>query len=93
MSHVIDDKSEHCIAFLLQRLHIHREKTGSGTPFFLGLNGVQGAGKTTLVRIHLSTCQPYLDLSDMLMLQFTRLSKLSSIKSSTDFLSAYLHLT
>jgi hypothetical protein len=45
---IIDDKSEHCIPFLLERLKIHREK--HDTPFVLGLNGVQGAGKTTLVR-------------------------------------------
>lgn len=44
---IIDDKSEHCIPFLVERLNIHRKN--NDTPFFLGLNGVQGAGKTTLV--------------------------------------------
>ena len=53
MPEVIDDKTEHCIPFVLERLKIHRERyesTGEEVPpFFLGLNGVQGAGKTTLV--------------------------------------------
>ncbi|KAK5141604.1 hypothetical protein LTR04_002536 [Oleoguttula sp. CCFEE 6159] len=50
---VIDDKSEHCVPFILERLQAHRIKHESRgnvvPPFFLGLNGVQGAGKTTLV--------------------------------------------
>ncbi len=53
MPEFIDDKSEHCIPFLLERLRVHRERhAGQASPptFFLGLNGVQGAGKTTLVR-------------------------------------------
>jgi D-glycerate 3-kinase len=51
---VIDDKSEHCVPFILDLLKQHREKYENEgktpPPFFLGLNGVQGAGKTTLVR-------------------------------------------
>lgn len=50
---IIDDKSQHCVPFLLERLRIHKERHGSSDgntpPFFLGLNGVQGAGKTVLV--------------------------------------------
>ncbi|KAF2489553.1 putative Uridine/cytidine kinase [Lophium mytilinum] len=50
---ITDDKSPHVIPFLLSHLAAHREKhAAAGTappPFFLGLNGVQGAGKTTLV--------------------------------------------
>jgi pantothenate kinase-related protein Tda10 len=47
---IIDDKSEHCIPFLLKRLEGHHQKHGKNAmPFFLGLNGIQGAGKTTLV--------------------------------------------
>lgn len=53
MAHIIDDKSEHCIPFLLERIKAsHAAHQAAGTippPFFLGLNGVQGAGKTTLV--------------------------------------------
>ena len=53
MAEVNDDKSEHCIPFILERLKEHREHYESRgeqpPPFFLGLNGIQGAGKTTLV--------------------------------------------
>ncbi|KAL1648458.1 hypothetical protein SLS58_002213 [Diplodia intermedia] len=51
MSAIIDDKSEHCIPFILDRIKAHRALHGADNarPFFLGLNGVQGAGKTTLV--------------------------------------------
>ena len=54
MSKVLDDKSEHCIPFILERLQVHRNKYADdqdAPPFFLGLNGVQGAGKTTLVSV------------------------------------------
>ena len=47
---ITDDKPEHCIPFLLRRLEAHQQKHGArAPPFFLGLNGVQGVGKTTLV--------------------------------------------
>lgn len=55
MAQIFDDKSEHCIPFILdhvqqhRRLHTSRGETPS--PFFVGLNGVQGAGKTTLVGV------------------------------------------
>lgn len=53
MSKIVDDKSEHCVPFIIERLKLHREyhesKGETAPPFFLGLNGVQGAGKTTLV--------------------------------------------
>ncbi|KAH8703457.1 P-loop containing nucleoside triphosphate hydrolase protein [Talaromyces proteolyticus] len=52
MPEVIDDKSQHCIPFLLNRLKAHQARYASdpdAPPFFLGLNGVQGAGKTVLV--------------------------------------------
>ena len=60
MAGIIDDKSEHCIPFILKRIEAHRgsyEKAGkdAAPPFFLGLNGVQGAGKTTLVSDFLSS--------------------------------------
>lgn len=64
MPDIIDDKSEHCIPFILERLKQHREQYESKgekpPPFFLGLNGVQGAGKTTLVCIHLFLSSPLL---------------------------------
>lgn len=53
MSVIVDDKSEHCIPFILERLKLHKQEYEARNerppPFFLGLNGVQGAGKTTLV--------------------------------------------
>lgn len=56
MPEIVDDKSQHCIPFLLERLRIHTERhrhanggAADAPPFFLGLNGVQGAGKTVLV--------------------------------------------
>lgn len=54
MPEIFDDKSQHCIPFLLDRLKEHQARYGDDAdapPFFLGLNGVQGAGKTVLVRI------------------------------------------
>jgi len=44
----LDEKSRLCIPFISERLVAHRKR--SDKPFFIGLNGVQGAGKTTLVR-------------------------------------------
>ena len=41
---IVDDKSSHCIPFILSLLPANPTK-----PFIIGLNGVQGAGKTTLV--------------------------------------------
>ncbi|KAG9243414.1 P-loop containing nucleoside triphosphate hydrolase protein [Calycina marina] len=53
---VTDDKSEHCIPFILSRLS-DLNPTASGRPFIIGLNGVQGAGKTTLVSTLADTLQ------------------------------------
>lgn len=52
MAAAIDEKSTLCIPFILKRLEEHRRT--SQQPFFIGLNGVQGAGKTTLVGGHFS---------------------------------------
>ncbi|CAP91662.1 Pc13g05930 [Penicillium rubens Wisconsin 54-1255] len=52
MFEIVDDKSQHCIPFLLDRLRVHTERhrgNPNTPPFFIGLNGVQGAGKTVLV--------------------------------------------
>jgi D-glycerate 3-kinase len=48
MAEIIDDKSPVVIPFILSHLAQHREKQPN-KPFFIGLNGVQGAGKTVLV--------------------------------------------
>lgn len=57
---IIDDKSPVCIPFILERLREYRAASGDDggggatvaakRPFFIGLNGVQGVGKTTLVK-------------------------------------------
>src|SRR5258708_4585733 len=47
---IVDDKSHICIPFILERLKLHRQTHGEGRPFIIGLNGVQGVGKTTLVK-------------------------------------------
>lgn len=51
---IVDDKSPICIPFILERLAQHRTDCPA-KPFIIGLNGVQGVGKTTLVRALAST--------------------------------------
>lgn len=46
---IVDDKSPICIPFILSHLKTHVE-TNPDRPFIVGLNGVQGVGKTTLVK-------------------------------------------
>ncbi|RVX65769.1 hypothetical protein B0A52_10375 [Exophiala mesophila] len=58
MGEINDDKAEHVIPFILPLLDQHRKKHSSSPnppPFFIGLNGVQGAGKSVLVDILKST--------------------------------------
>lgn len=50
MPEIVDDKSEHCISFILERLKNKRSRSEE-VPFFVGINGAQGSGKTTLVRM------------------------------------------
>ncbi|KAK0637159.1 P-loop containing nucleoside triphosphate hydrolase protein [Bombardia bombarda] len=50
-SRSVDDKSPICVPFILSRVEAYRkEHPNSVRPFIIGLNGVQGVGKTTLVR-------------------------------------------
>ena len=60
MPAILDDKSEHCLPFILERIKQHQDsahaKGETTPPFFIGLNGVQGAGKTTLVGVSLFRC-------------------------------------
>ncbi|MCJ1307893.1 hypothetical protein MMC25_001541 [Agyrium rufum] len=46
MSEIFDDKSPICIPFIVEQLKNHEDSV----PFFIGLNGIQGAGKTILVK-------------------------------------------
>ncbi|OJD14282.1 hypothetical protein AJ78_05359 [Emergomyces pasteurianus Ep9510] len=58
MTEILDDKSQYCIPFLLDQLKLHKQKHAGDSnppPFFVGLNGIQGAGKTVLVTILRST--------------------------------------
>ncbi|CRK36446.1 hypothetical protein BN1708_007045 [Verticillium longisporum] len=52
MAAILDDKSPICIPFILEHLadHLAAEGPDKARPFLIGLNGVQGVGKTTLVR-------------------------------------------
>ncbi|KOS18105.1 putative kinase mug58 [Escovopsis weberi] len=45
-----DDKAPVCIPFILRHLRAH-QRAQPGRPLFVGLNGVQGVGKTTLVAL------------------------------------------
>ncbi|KAL1843315.1 hypothetical protein VTJ49DRAFT_2132 [Mycothermus thermophilus] len=60
---IIDDKTPLCVPFILDRLaefdreHANITSFSPPRPFILGLNGVQGVGKTTLVRSLASTLQ------------------------------------
>ncbi|CAK7212543.1 hypothetical protein SBRCBS47491_001501 [Sporothrix bragantina] len=62
-SRIIDDKSPICVPFILERLAEYRKQpadSGSTTParpFIVGINGVQGVGKTTLVQTLYETLQ------------------------------------
>lgn len=50
MTDVLEDKTQHCLQFILGQLR-KRQPGGLGsTPVFVvGINGAQGVGKTTLV--------------------------------------------
>ena len=48
MPEIFDDKTPHVLPFILSHLSKHQENSPD-KPFFIGLNGVQGAGKTVLV--------------------------------------------
>jgi len=50
---IIDDKTPHCIPFILSLL----PSTPTTKPFIIGLNGIQGSGKTTLVSSLAKTLQ------------------------------------
>jgi D-glycerate 3-kinase len=45
MASFVDDKTPICVPFILEQLKSH----STSRPLVIGLNGVQGAGKTTLV--------------------------------------------
>ena len=75
MSQFLDDKSDHCITFILHHLSVQdarykAEGIESPCVLFVGLNGLQGVGKTTLVGngpqtwpFSLSVCNPSMAVS------------------------------
>lgn len=50
MVDVLDDKSEHCMTFILDCVK-KRSMGTQETPLFIAVNGAQGSGKTTLVSV------------------------------------------
>jgi D-glycerate 3-kinase len=67
MPEIQDDKAQHVVPFILNLLSAHQQhhsRKPNPPPFFIGLNGVQGAGKTVLVDILKKTLtSPPYDLS------------------------------
>lgn len=58
MPEIRDDKAQHVVPFIVSLLEEHEKSHASSSnppPFFIGLNGVQGAGKSVLVDILKST--------------------------------------
>ena len=54
MSGDVDDKSEHCVPFILDYVSKKSSDDAHHSPIFIGVNGAQGSGKSTLVRaIHM----------------------------------------
>lgn len=51
MSGVVDDKSGHCIPFILDCMSTKSSVDAHHSPLFVGVNGAQGSGKTTLVSL------------------------------------------
>ena len=53
MSGVVDDKSDHCVPFILNHMSEKSSVTDDipRSPIFIGVNGPQGSGKTTLVSV------------------------------------------
>lgn len=52
MAEPFDNKTEHCLQFILERMRSgdKQPRAEEAPPLFVGINGGQGAGKTTLVR-------------------------------------------
>ncbi|KAK4189288.1 putative kinase [Podospora australis] len=67
-SRILDDKSPICIPFILSKVKEYQQQQQSGQrPFIIGLNGVQGVGKTTLVRALAQTLQEREGLSTLVV--------------------------
>ena len=51
MFEVVDDKSSHCVPFILNHAREKLSDESQQYPIFIGVNGAQGSGKTTLVSL------------------------------------------
>ena len=49
MSKFVDDRLDYCVPFILSHIHKNSCDNALQTPLFIGVNGAQGSGKTTLV--------------------------------------------
>ena len=49
MSEIVDDKSDFCIPFILDCISKKSSNDIHQSPVFIGVNGAQGSGKSTLV--------------------------------------------
>ena len=49
MSEIVDDKSDCCIQFILDCISKKSSNNTHQSPVFIGVNGAQGSGKSTLV--------------------------------------------
>ena len=49
MSKIVDDKSDCCILFILDCINKKSSTKTYQSPVFIGVNGIQGSGKSTLV--------------------------------------------
>ena len=49
MSGVVDDKSDYCLPFILDCISKKPSDDTYQSPIFIGVNGAQGSGKSTLV--------------------------------------------
>lgn len=45
----VDETTEICLNYILKQYELHTSSPKASQPFFIGLNGIQGSGKTTLV--------------------------------------------
>lgn len=51
MPEVVDDKSAHCVSFIVDHMSKRSSDDAHQPPLFIGVNGPQGSGKSTLVSV------------------------------------------
>jgi D-glycerate 3-kinase len=58
---------DHCLPFILSHFTSHNASPNSKRPLFVGINGVQGCGKTTLVSKLASTLKNDHDIETLVL--------------------------